>query len=135
MDLRKAFDTVHHGCLLNKLSFYGIQKTELEWFTDYLFNRSHYVKIENTLTDQHHVTHGVPQGSILGPLLSVILINDLHLQLTECNILLYADDAVLYFSHKETNVIQNVFNREAEIISKWFEDSCLQLNHPKADIL
>ena len=87
------------------------------------------------MSDQHHVTHGVPQGSILGPLLSVTLINDLHLQLTECNILLYADDAVLYFSHKETNVIQNVFNREAEIISKWFEDNCLQLNHPKADIL
>ena len=131
MDLRKAFDTVHHGCLLNKLSFYGIQKTELESFTDYLFNRSQYVKIENTLSDQHHVTHGVPQGSILGPLLSVTLINDLHLQLTECNILLYADDAVLYFSHKEANVIQNVLNREAEIISKWFEDNCLVLNLKK----
>ena len=107
MDLKKAFDTVHHGCLLSKLPQYGITQSELSWFTDYLFLRRQYVKIENTNSEICSISCGVPQGSILGPLL-FILINDLHLNLTKCSILLYADDAVIYFSEKESKTIRNV---------------------------
>ena len=100
MDLKKAFDTMHHGCLLKKLPMYSIKQTELEWFTDYLFNRSQYVKVDD------------------GPLLFIILINDLYLQLNQCHILLSADDAVLYISHKNVFVIQEVLNREADYVAK-----------------
>ena len=69
LDLRRAFDTVDHACLLNKLSHYGIKKNEYLWIQDYLFNRSQYVYYNQVESDKEHISYGVPQGSILGPLL------------------------------------------------------------------
>ena len=95
LDLRKAFDTVNHGCLLQKLPYYGILGAELNWITSYLFHRSQIVNFDGVTSDEEYITHGVPQGSILGPLLFVCLINDLPEQLTHCRILMYADDTVI----------------------------------------
>ena len=97
MDLRKAFntvhhaclleklpcygDTVHHACLLEKLPCYGITDAELSWFTNYLFNRSQVVSFDNTISEPRSVTHGVLQGSILDPMLFALLINDIYIQL------------------------------------------------------
>ena len=128
IDLRKAFDTVDHACLLAKLPLYGIQGIELSWLSDYLFNRTQYVVINNVCSNTQHITHGVPQGSILGPLLFCLLINDLYLNLKSSRILLYADDAVVYFADKDVSIIQNTLNLEIDNIAKWFSDNCLVIN-------
>jgi hypothetical protein len=75
LDLRKAFDTVNHARLLNKLPSYGINAVELMWVSSYLFARTQVVNFEGTLSEENYITHGVPQGSILGPLLFALLIN------------------------------------------------------------
>ena len=74
LDLSKAFDTIGHRLLLNKLNTYRVSGKELNWFTDYLFNRTQIVKIENVRSDTEPVYCGVPQGSILGPLLFIVFL-------------------------------------------------------------
>ena len=131
MDLRKAFDTVNHSCLLSKLPYYGIIGKEINWFSSYLFHRSQVVSIDGVTSNTEFVTHGVPQGSILGPLLFVILINDLPLQLLNCKVLMYADDTVIYYSHKSIGEIEKCINSDAERIHHWMTENCLILNPKK----
>ena len=128
LDLRKAFDSVHHGCLLQKIQYYGIIGKELEWFTDSSFNRKQCTVYNETISDTYHVTHGVPQGSILGPLLFVLLINDMPLVLNKCYILIYADDTVLFYANSEAERIQQVINTESGYIAKSINDNALTLN-------
>ena len=78
VDLRKAFDTVSYVCLLNKLPFFGITGIELNWCSDCLFNRKQYINFEYTTSKLKSINLGVPQGSILGPLLFLLLINDAY---------------------------------------------------------
>ena len=131
MDLCKAFDTVSHGRLLDKLPAYGIKDTEMKWLTSYLFARAQVVNYQGTLSDRKTITHGVPQGSILGPLLFALLINDLHTEVTECKILLYADDTVVYFSHKNVSDLENILNEEVNKVAKWMSNNHLTLNLKK----
>ena len=131
LDLKKAFDTVHHALLLHKLPSFGISGIEHQWFTDYLFNRLQYVTIDSITSDPSNITHGVPQGSILGPLLFVLLINDMHNYIHKCNLILYADDAVLYFSSKETGEIESTLNEELSLIHSWLIDNHLIINLKK----
>ena len=77
LDLSNAFDTIGHGVLLEKLYSYGVRGSELEWFKDYLFDRTQIVEIENTQSRETKIHCGVPQGSILGPLLFIVFSNDL----------------------------------------------------------
>ncbi|CAB3993279.1 Hypothetical predicted protein [Paramuricea clavata] len=87
IDLSKAFDTVSHSNLLNKLTRFGIKSYELEWFTNYLFNRSQCVSFDGSLSEKFKVTSGVPQGSILGPLLFILYINDIDDHLISAQII------------------------------------------------
>ena len=98
IDLRKAFDTVDHTILQEKLKSIGFSTSVLEWFISYLSNRTQVTTINNSMSTPKPVTVGVPQGSILGPLLFLIYINDLPECLKHCKSILHADDTLLYYS-------------------------------------
>ena len=112
IDLRKAFDTVDHARLLLKLPAYGITgiRNNLHWFESYLFNRRHLVVFDGVKSAEESVTCGVPQGSILGPLLFSFLINGIDLQLKKSNIILYADDTVIFTSDKNSKEVAEKLN-------------------------
>ena len=128
MDLRKAFDTANHTCIIKALPDFGLLNTELEWLIDYLFHRKQQVKIEVYVSDAQSITGGVPQGSILGPLLFLLLINNLPSTVKSCQIILYADDAVLYYAHKTPEVLEQELNADANRVANWLMKSGLSLN-------
>ena len=94
IDLRKAFDTVDQAVLLAKLSNMGIVGREHDWFSYYLTNRTQVVEFQGVTSAPNTISAGVPQGSILGPLLFILHINDLLQVISECSKLMYADDTV-----------------------------------------
>ena len=120
IDLKKAFDTVDHGRLLSRLSHYGIKDKELTWFENYLFGRRQRVIYDSTQSDSQPVVCSVPQGSILGPMLFILLINDIDHQLNSCKILLYADDTVVFTSSKNQETIKGNLNTDLSKLATWF---------------
>lgn len=131
IDLSKAFDTVDHGCIISKLKCYGIAGRELSWFESYLFNRKQFVVLDNTKSPMESVLCGVPQGSVLGPLLFVILMNDISSALSDCKILMYADDTVIYTSHANLDTVVAELNKDLDNLSNWFYMNNLIVNFKK----
>ena len=98
LDLQKAFDTVNHDILCEKLKAMGVMSTE--WFLSYLANRKQVVSINNECSDFMSISCGVPQGSLLGPILFLCYVNDMQISIDQdCQLVLYADDSVILFSH------------------------------------
>ena len=128
VDLKKAFDTVDHRCLLSKLPSYGIKGRELNWFESYLFDRKQFVSLENSSSERESVLCSVLQGSVLGPLLFALLINDINLQLKHCSILLYAEYTVIFTVDKNCKVIEERLNTDLNKITNWFSDNNLIMN-------
>ena len=131
VNLRKAFDTVDHARLLSKLSIYRIRNKELNWFESYLFDRKHFVLFDGVKSDTHSVCCGVPQGSVLGPPLFFLLINDVELHFKYSQIILYADDTVKY-SNKCCENIQEHLNSDLELVGNWFSANNLVVNLKKS---
>ena len=131
IDLSKAFDTIGHEILLSKLPSYGIRNTELTWFTDYLFSRKQLVNFDKCSSKKESVLCGVPQGSILGPLLFMICFNDFHTCLRHAKTIKFADDTVLYFSHTDFHVIENCLNDDMEHVFEFLTENKLILNAKK----
>ena len=131
IDLSKAFDTVSHSCLLNKLPSNGINNKELHWFTDYLFSRTQSAQFKGVLSNANPIFSGVPQGSILEPLLFMIHFNDVHTPLKTTSIITYADDIVIFTAAKDLQSIQKHLSEDCHNLSSWFRDNELVLNLKK----
>ena len=115
IDLQKAFDTVNHDILLKKMEFIGFSEETTKWFKSYLSNRKFKVHIKNTFSEPGNFLCGVPQGSILGPLLFLLYINDMP-QAVDCELLLYADDTCLIFQHNDITETEATLNKNFSIL-------------------
>ena len=112
IDLQKAFDTGNHSILINKLEHYGIRGNGLDWFSSYLSNYKQYVSVNGATSDYLDITCGVPQGSVLGPLLVLIDINDLPSVSKVLSFYLFDDDTNIYLSSYDLSSLQKIMNRE-----------------------
>jgi hypothetical protein len=132
LDLQKAFDTVDHKILLGKLSAIGLNENSVKWFESYLTDRSQVVDMDGTHSSMEKITCGVPQGSILGPLLFLVYVNDM-VSAVNCKLLLYADDSALMVSHSDANIIQERLSTELTSVSDWLVDNKLSLHLGKTE--
>ena len=130
IDLGKASDTVGHKILTKKLELYGIKGCNLRWFESYLSNRKQFVTYGDKQTNIETVTCGVPQGSILEPLLFLIFVNDLH-KMTKYLDPMFADNTNLFYSHKNIKTIFQIGNSELKLVNEWFLANTLSLNAKK----
>jgi len=135
LDLAKAFDTVNHNILLNKLYHYGIRGIAYDWFKSYLSSRHQYVYLNSTHSSKLPVTCGVPQGSILGPLLFLLYINDLSTVTKLLTFIMFADDTNIFISGKNLNNLTYIVNTELGTISTWFSANLLSLNVKKTNYM
>lgn len=130
LDLKKAFDTVDHSILLRKLDHYGFRGVSNSWLRNYLTGRFQYVHINGTNSERREIKFGVPQGSVLGPLLFLIFINDLA-NASSLLAFLFADDTTLLLSSNDVTNLFLLANEQLKKISLWFHSNRLTLNITK----
>ena len=120
LDIRKCFDTIDHEILLKKLNFYGIRGNEGEWFKSYLDNRAQIVNLNGKQSSKKYLSLGVPQGSVLGPILFMLYVNDLsrHVYLGTAN--LYADDTVIYCTGKSIDEVNEQLQMCIDDAYSWY---------------
>lgn len=133
-DLSKAFDCVQHGILLQKLERYGFRGSTLEWFKSYLSGRKQIVKIPNK-SDELNINCGVPQGSVLGPILFLLYINDLTTINITGKFTLFADDTTILWHCKEKNILEENICNDIKKIKVWCDSNLLSFNIGKTNII
>jgi len=135
IDLSKAFDTIDHSVLLDKLQMYGIRGKAIEWLRSYLTDWSQFVGIGKNQSNKKRIKCGVPQGSILGPLLFIIYINDIVNASTILSMVLFADDTNIFISGRDLSEICATSNKELHKLSRWFKLSILSLTLKKTNFM
>ena len=137
VDFRKAFDLVDHEILLRKLKCYKCNDSCVSWFESYLCHRKQRVSLNNNLSSTSKVIHGVPQGSILGPLLFLIFINDLplYLQNNTSTIDLYADDTTIYYSCSNILMLERNLQKSLDCLQIWCRENGMILNTDKTKVM
>lgn len=135
IDFRKAFDLVDHTILLNKLSLYKLNSSSLEWFTSYLSSRQQAIESDKGLTDFTTVSSGVPQGSILGPTLFLIFINDLPLYFKKCSSDLYADDTTVHTHSNNIDTIETDLQNELGNTQTWSKKNKMNVHTTKTSCM
>ena len=131
IDLSKACDTVNHQILLDKFQHYGICGVAFNLFSDYLKNRQQFVQFNDIHSSRHYIKCGVPQGSILGPLLFLIYSSDMCYVSKVLDFILFADDTNIFFSHKNVNVIEKTPNDELPNLTDWCQANRISINFKK----
>ena len=126
IDLQKAFDTIDYNILIKKMPFLGSADETIKWYVSYLSNRKFIISMENANLDKASITRGVPQGSVLGPLLFLIYINDIP-QAVDSELLLYADDTCLVFQYRNIKTMEEHLNRDFSTLVDWFVDNTLSV--------
>ena len=135
LDFSKAFDTVDHKILLDKLYHYGVRGCADKWFTSYLTGREQFVTYNGVKSHNQFIKCGVPQGSILGPLLFLLYINDLASVCQYTFPILFADDSNLFISGNDADLIMKTLNTELKEISLWLKANKLSLNIKKTHFM
>ena len=133
IDLKKAFDTVDHSILLHKLDFYGFRGIINVWFRSYLQDRTQITVIDRRSSNKSVVTYGVPQGSVLGPLLFLLYVNDIYSSSNKLNFYMFADDTNILYSHKNLKSLENVMNFELNNVFQLLTSNKLTLNLNKSN--
>ena len=131
LDLSKAFDLVNHEILIKKLIAYKFNESTISWFKSYLSNRFQQVHISGKLSRPEELKAGVPQGSVLGPLLFLIYVNDLPLSLQFCTLDLFADDATLSSSDSSIRILTHSLNEDLINFKDWCKNNSMLLNVSK----
>ena len=134
LDLQKAFDTVNHFILLAKLKCLGFNETTVKWFSSYLTQRSQVCDVDGARSEPLEIECGVPQGSILGPLLFLIYVNDMPAAV-KCKLLLYADDSALLVPGKKREEIELALSKELEGACEWLIDNKLSIHLGKTECI
>ena len=134
-DLSKAFDCLNHGLLIAKLNAYGFSTSVLRLTHSYLNERKQRVKINGSSSTWKETTIGVPQSSILGPLLFNIYLNDLFMFVNVAQICNYADDTTIYACDSNIESITETLESDALKIAEWFRDNCMKLNEDKCHLM
>ena len=135
IDLRNAFDTVDHSVLLLKLDHYGIRSDNYHWFENYLGNRHQTVFANGILSSRETVVCGVPQGSILGPLLFLLYVNDVVKCIKDCKLKLYADDTVIYIAHRDFEIAKTMLQNDLDCYLTWCQQNKLSVNTTKTKLM
>ena len=135
VDLEKAFDTVNHTILLKKLAHYGIRGKSNEWFASYFSGRQQKVSLKGVTSEYSDISCGVPQGSILGPLLFILYINDMHCAIKNSLVHHFADDTNLLCSHKDPQMLRKMMNNDLRSLFTWLCANRLSLNVSKTEFI
>ena len=127
IDLQKAFDTIDHEIFLDKMVCLGFSDSTISWFKSYLQDRPFSVNIGKEYSTPGFLSCGVPQGSILGPLIFLMYVNDM-VRAVDCDLLLYADDSCLIFRDKDIEKIDSTLNRNFNSLCDWFLENKLSIH-------
>ena len=135
IDLQKAFDTVDHKILLSKLDFYGVRGISLDWFHSFLSNRIQSVSIAGSRSNLRRIPHGVPQGSVLGPLLFLLYINDISNAIPYAELNLFADDTLLFDNDFSLKSLSKRANIDLKLLTHWLNANKISLNRSKTELM
>ena len=132
LDLCKEFDTVNHSLLLSKLEYYGVRGNAYNWFA---CNRQQFVSLRVINSDYHLISCAVPQGSVLGPLLFLLYVNDKSKSSNILEFYLFADGTNLFLADQDIHNLENILNIELNKIGQWLYANKLSLNIDKANFV
>ena len=135
MDLSKAFDTLNHELLIAKLHAYGFNRDSLKLINDYLSNRWQRPKINKSFSSWAELVQGVPQGSVLGPLLFNIYLNDLFYLAESTEVCNFADDTTFFACDKDLKTLISRLEHDSHLAIEWFESNYMKLNQDKCHLL
>ena len=136
LDISKCFDSINHDILLKKLEMYGFQDVELTWFKSYLYNRQQLVSFQQETSEYLDIKNGVPQGSVLGPILFLLFINDIsNFTLEGCVLNMFADDVIIYASADNVELLKHKLETCMNSITRWYSNNCLSINKKKSNVM